>query len=57
MDGIGKLRARGDGNRWDTAINKTMLKSNNFKHEEGRKCLWNNVVGKALETVLVKERA
>ena len=32
VDGIGKLRARGDGNRRDMAINKTMLKWNHFKH-------------------------
>lgn len=31
VEGIGKLRSRGDRNRRDIVINKTMLKWNHFK--------------------------
>lgn len=32
VDGIDKLKVKGDGNRRDIVINKTMLKWNHFKH-------------------------
>lgn len=40
VEGIGKLRSRGDRNRRDIVINKTMLKWNHFKQNN----LWRKLL-------------